>query len=268
MVADDEATPSADEAALSELATELAALRDGAGLRDGATPEDMRALFELSREMLAVAGFDGFFQVVSPAWTGTFGHTRAELCAVPYIDFVHPDDRAMTRTVAERLQQAGRLISFQNRFRHRDGSYRTISWRSSVNASKQRYYAVALDVTDSLAAAEGASLLAAILERSGEAIIVQSVDGVITSWNPAAERLCGWSAAEAVGQPMALVTARDRGSVRFRDQFERSVSTERSEAILFHKDGSEVRVSLAIAPLGDGSGRITGAVTLARPLPV
>ena len=75
-----------------------------------------------------------------------------------------------TETVAQRLQNSGRLIAFQNRFRRRDGGYRTISWRATVSPTKERYYAVALDVTDKIAAAEGASLLAAVLERSGEAI--------------------------------------------------------------------------------------------------
>ena len=274
-MAEDEATLSGDDEARSELAAELSILRDGLrddlrdGPRDGsgpATPEEMRSLFELSREMLVIASFEGYFQVVSPAWTATFGHTRAELCAVPFIDFVHPDDRAMTQTVADRLQNSGRLIAFQNRFRRRDGGYRTISWRATVSPAKGRYYAVALDVTERLAAAEGASLLAAILERSGEAIIVQSVEGVITSWNPAAERLCGWSAAEIVGRPFSIVTSKARATARFRDQLERSVSVERSETVLLHKNGSEVAVAIAIAPFGDGSGRITGAVTLARPI--
>lgn len=241
----------------------LEALRDGVAL---AAPEELRALFELSREMLVIAQFDGYFQVVSPAWTATFGHTRAELCAAPFIDFVHPDDRAMTRTVVERLQQHGRLISFQNRFRKRDGGYRTISWRATVSHIPGRYYAVALDVTDRVAASESASILAAVLERSGEAIILQSALGIITGWNPAAERLFGWSAAEAIGQPISLVTSKTGGAVRFRDQFERSVSGERSEAVLHHKDGHAMRVAVAIAPFSDGSGRITGAITLARPI--
>jgi PAS domain S-box-containing protein len=259
---EDEASASWDEEAFGDLGGALAA--------SGSTPatlEELHALFELSREMLVIAGFDGYFRVVSPAWTATFGHTRAELCAVPFIEFVHPDDRAMTETVAQRLQNSGRLIAFQNRFRRRDGGYRTISWRATVSPTKERYYAVALDVTDKIAAAEGASLLAAVLERSGEAIIVQSVDGVITSWNPAAERLFGWAASEIVGRPFSVVTSRGRLAARFHDQLERSVSVERSEAILLHKDGREVPVAIAVAPFGDGSGRITGAVTLARPIP-
>jgi PAS domain S-box-containing protein len=256
---------SVDEA-LGELAAEMGTLRGG-----GAAPaslDEMRTLFELSREMLLIASFDGYFEVVSPAWTATLGFTRAELCAVPFLDLVHPDDRAVTRTVTERLAQNGRLIAFQNRYRHRDGSYRTLSWRATVSPEKRRFYAVALDVTDSAGARETASLLSAILEASGEAIIVQSVDGLITSWNSAAERLCGYASAEIVGQPMSILAPPERSSVppHFRDRLEQSRGFDRHDGVLVHKDGHDVPVSVAVAPFGDGSGRITGAVTIARAL--
>jgi PAS domain S-box-containing protein len=170
--------------------------------------------------------------------------------------------------VTARLSQNGRLIAFQNRYRHRDGSYRTLSWRASVSSEKRRFYAVALDVTATAGARETASLLAAILDTSGEAIIVQSVDGLITSWNTAAERLCGYAASEVIGKPMSLLTPPERSSVppHFRDSLESSRAFDRHDAVLVHKDGHDVEVSLAIAPFGDGSGRITGAVTLARSL--
>lgn len=261
MAAGDDLQP--EDEALEELAAEIGALRgDGAST----TPAEIRTLFDLSREMLVIAGFDGRFQIVSHAWTATLGHTRAELCAVPFLDFVHPDDRAMTATVAERLTQNGRLVAFQNRYRHKDGTYRDLSWRATVSVERRRFYAVALDVTERVAARESASLLAAILDASGEAIIVQSIDGIITSWNAAAERLCGYAADEAVGRPLEMVARAGLGVAELRERLARGEGAERRDAVLVHKDGREVPVSIALAPFGDGSGRITGAVALARPV--
>ena len=251
--------PADDELALAELADELGALRG----ENMATMVEIRALFELSREMMVIAGFDGHFQLVSPAWTATLGHSRDELCATPFLDFVHPDDREVTRTVAERLTRNGRLISFQNRYRHRDGSYRALSWRATVSMERQRIYAVAADVSDRVSARQNDSLLAALLETTGDAIIVQSVEGTITRWNPAAERLCGWAAAEVVGRPMAVVSA-PGAATDLRARLDRGDGAEHRDDVLLHKDGHEVRVTLAVAPLGDGSGQLTGAVTLAR----
>jgi PAS domain S-box-containing protein len=252
--------PSGADEALGELASEMGVLR-GEG---EVTADEIRALFALSREMFVVANFEGRFELLSPAWTAILGHTVAELCAVPFVELVHPDDRAMTRTVVERLMQNGRLVAFQNRYRHRDGSYRTLSWRSTVSVERRRFYAVAIDVTEGAAIRESSSVLSAILETAGEAIIVQSVDGIITSWNPAAERLCGWAAAEVVGKPMAslalgVITAR-----HLRADPELGEVADRRDAVLVHKDGHEVPVSVAVTPFGDGTGHVTGAVTLAR----
>jgi PAS domain S-box-containing protein len=249
--------------ALHEVAAELGVLRGEGPL----TADEIRTLFALSHELFVVAGFDGRIRLVSQSWTATLGHTAAELCAAPFIDFVHPDDRSMTRTVVERLTHNGRLVSYQNRWRHRDGSYRALSWRSTVSVEKQRFYAVALDVTEGIAARRDASVLSAIVETAGEAIILQSVDGIITGWSPGAERLCGWAEAEVVGKPMSVLAKEPPSVQDLRARIERSAALGRRDGVLVHKDGHEVRVSVAVAPFDDGTGHVTGAVTLARALP-
>jgi PAS domain S-box-containing protein len=244
---------------------EEALLRADAG--GAATVEELRTLFHLSTELLAIASFEGYFLVLSSAWTSALGFTSAELCAAPFLDFVHPDDRQVTSTVAERLRQNGRLISFQNRYRRKDGTYRTLSWRAMVSVEKQRYYCVARDVTERAGADANEQLLAAVIELSGEAIIVQGADGRITSWSPGAERLSGYPAAEALGQRMLerLFSADKSGSpLDPRAALELSFSSGLMRFVMRRKDGSEVPVVLKVAPLGDGLGRITGTITVAR----
>jgi PAS domain S-box-containing protein len=253
--------PSEDEA-LGELCAELGVLRG-----EGATTADeIRTLLSLASDLFTVAGFDGRFQLVSAAWTGALGFPAAELCGAPFIDFVHPDDRAMTETVAARLAQSGRLVAFQNRYRRKQGGYRTLAWRATASQEKQRFYAVARDVSDEVDAREGAAVLSAILEVSGEAIVLQSVGGIITSWNPAAERLCGWAASEVVGKPLGAVLAGAPTVADLRAQAESTAAPERREVVLVHRDGHPVPASIASALFGDSTGHITGAVTLARAL--
>jgi PAS domain S-box-containing protein len=244
---------------------EEALLRADAGT--AATLEELRTLFHLSTEMLAIASFEGYFLVLSSAWTSTLGFTPAELCARPFLEFVHPDDVAVTATVAGRLRQNGRLIAFQNRYRRKDGTYRTLSWRAMVSEEKERYYCVARDVTERGDAHANAQLLAAVIELSGDAIIVQDAGGTITSWSPGAEQLSGYCAAEALGQPVVerLVSVDRSGtSLDFRNVVERSYGSGPMRIIMRRKDGSEVPVAITVAPLGDGLGRITGAITVAR----
>ena len=101
-------------------------------------------LFELSLDMVCVAGADGRFLKVNGAWTACLGFTAQELTAVPWLEFVHPDDRSKTVAAAQRMASGG-LIGFENRYRSKAGGYRYLSWRSSP-WSAGRTLAVARDL--------------------------------------------------------------------------------------------------------------------------
>src|SRR5262249_585674 len=136
---------------------------------------EMQILFRISTDLLAIVGFDRYFQLVNPAWQEALGYTRAEMLATPFPDLVHPEDPEATMVVTERLMTGGgRLISYQNRYRAKDGSYRSLQWRVVVSIEQKRFYCVARDVTMRRDVHETASQLAAILDGSGDAIIIQS----------------------------------------------------------------------------------------------
>src|SRR2546428_2365395 len=106
--------------------------------------------------------------------------------------------------------------------------------------------------------------LAAIVASTDDAIIGGSPDGVITSWNPGAERMCGYSAAEAVGQPAAMLVPPDRVA-QVRDQLgklKRGERIDHYETTTRRKDGSLVDVSISIAPIRDLEGTVVGAATI------
>jgi PAS domain S-box-containing protein len=104
--------------------------------------------FTLSLDMLCTAGFDGYFSTLNPAWTRTLGWTIEELQAKPFMEFVHPDDRAATVRETLRLQQGLDVISFENRYRHKDGSYRWLGWNATASPEERLYYAIARDITE------------------------------------------------------------------------------------------------------------------------
>jgi len=105
------------------------------------------SFFNLSVDMLCVAGYDGYFKRLNPAWTNTLGFTRAELMARPYMDFIHPDDRAATVAEAEKLTQGARVVHFRNRYECRDGTYRWLAWAAMPTGSEELIHAIARDVT-------------------------------------------------------------------------------------------------------------------------
>src|SRR5919198_962186 len=103
--------------------------------------------------------------------------------------------------------------------------------------------------------------LAAIVDSSDDAIASKTLDGVITSWNRAAERMFGYSAAEAVGRHITLIIPPGRHAEEndFLARIRRGEIVDHFETIRQRKDGTRLTISLTISPISDASGRIIGA---------
>jgi PAS domain S-box-containing protein len=88
------------------------------------TELDLREFADLSLNLLCIAGTDGYFKYLNPAWETTFGYSRQELLSRPYVEFVHPHDRQATVSEAAHVASGRSTLSFENRYRCKDGSYR------------------------------------------------------------------------------------------------------------------------------------------------
>jgi len=116
--------------------------------------ETLERFFNLSVDMLCVSDLEGNFKEINPAFEKTLGYSKEELLARPYIDFVHPNDKASTVAVTEMLKQGMPTIYFKNRYRTKAGEYRWLSWTSQPVPKLGVAYAVARDITDSTKAEE------------------------------------------------------------------------------------------------------------------
>ncbi|PZQ51734.1 MAG: hybrid sensor histidine kinase/response regulator [Novosphingobium pentaromativorans] len=109
-------------------------------------------LWQVSHDLLLVADLDGTWLSINPAWTRCLGWSADELVGRTSEWMEHPDDQARTRAEVAKLAEGRTTLAFENRFRTRDGDYRTLSWTATV--SGDRLYASARDVTDDRARAE------------------------------------------------------------------------------------------------------------------
>jgi PAS domain S-box-containing protein len=114
---------------------------------DAKDTDELAHFFTESLDLLCIAGLDGHFQRLNPAWMKRLGWTLEELEGRPFHDFVHPDDREATLAEVARLGDGAETIRFENRYRHRDGSFRWLRWNARPVQGRQRIYAIARDVT-------------------------------------------------------------------------------------------------------------------------
>jgi len=110
--------------------------------------EVLDRFFTESLDMLCLADMQGYFKRLNPAWERTLDFTVEELYSRPFLDFVHPDDREITVAEMKRLSEGANTISFENRYRCRDGSYRWLLWNATPLLSQQVIYADARDITE------------------------------------------------------------------------------------------------------------------------
>ena len=108
--------------------------------------------------------------------------------------------------------------------------------------------------------------LAAIVESSDDAIVSKTLDGVITSWNPAAARMFGYTEAEAVGQSILFIVPLDRRDeeAEVLRRLRRGETIDHFETVRVRKDGQSLNISLTVSPIRDATGRIVGAAKTAR----
>jgi PAS domain S-box-containing protein len=108
--------------------------------------------------------------------------------------------------------------------------------------------------------------LAAIVESSDDAIVSKTLEGTITSWNPAAERLFGYAAEEVIGRPIAILAPPDRENEMpaILERIRRGGKVRHFETVRRHKDGSLIDISLTVSPIRDLMGQIIGASKIAR----
>ena len=141
------------EAAVRDSEVRLRELNEGLEQQVSERTRDRNRLWQLSSDLMLVSGFDGVIVAVNPAWTDMLGWNPEQLIGQRLFDFVHPDDLAHTVEGAKRIGEAGQHFPrFENRYRHKDGSYRSVTW--TAGPGEGFIVAVGRDTTDEKEKAE------------------------------------------------------------------------------------------------------------------
>lgn len=103
--------------------------------------------WRVTPDLLGVLGPSGYFEATNPAWFATLGYTPKEIESCRFFDFVHPDDVPRTERAFAEIQKGNPVLQFENRYRHKDGSYRWLSW--NCVPERDKFYCSGRDVTES-----------------------------------------------------------------------------------------------------------------------
>ena len=225
------------------------------------TQPDMRHFFALSLDLLCVAGVDGYFKRLNPVWEKTLGFSLKELLARPYLEFVHPDDRALTVAVAQKLAVGLPLGTFENRYRCRDGSYRWLLWNALPVARQGLIYAAARDITDrkqtETALRESTERYRSLFEGVPVGIYRSTPTGEILEANPALIEMLAYPDRESLlATPAADLYADPAERYRWQDAMEREGAVHTNEVQFRRRDGKIIWVRDIARAVRDNHGHV------------
>lgn len=235
-----------------------------------------RERLELAQHASEIGTFEWNVQGGSVAWSpelenlyglapGGFGGRYEN-----WVETLHPDDRDLAEAAVQRAAASGADLDIEFRIVWPDQSTHWIAARGRSffddDGTPLRLVGINMDITAQKAAEEAALRLAAIVESSDDAIVSSSLDQRFVSWNSGAERLYGYTAAEAIGQTASLIVPPDRTSevAMVFDRLVRGEPIDHYETVRVRKDGRRIDVSVSMSPLHNRAGKLVGLSSIDR----
>ena len=230
----------------------------------------LAAIVESSEDAIVSTTLDGIVTSWNRAAERMLGYSAAEAIGQSIMLIIPPERAGEEREVLAQVQGGRAVEHFDTVRRRKDGSLVRISLTvSPIRDRRGRIIGVskiARDIREQRRLDEAQARLAAVVDSSDDAIVSKTLEGIITSWNRAAERLFGFSAAEAVGQSIYIIIPTDRRAEEemVLRRIRAGQMVDHFETVRRRKDGALVEISLTVSPVKDSRGRVIGASKIAR----
>lgn len=233
--------------------------------------ERFRGIYNSSKDAIGYVNLNGEFRDVNKAFVDLTGYTKQEiLSGMTFRQLTSERFYALMEQKMHEVLDSGIPVEYENEYVKKDGSripvLLTAFMVKDADGKPSGIAAIVKDISERKKSEEERFRLAAIVESSNDAIIGKTLDGTITSWNRAAERLYGYLAVEMIGRSIFILVPPDR-SAEFSDIIRRIKNGEilqDYETIRMRKDGTYLNVSLSVSPIKDALGNVIGASIIAR----
>jgi PAS domain S-box-containing protein len=227
-------------------------------------------IWQVSEDLLGVSNFEGYFTSVNPAWTALLGWSEDEIKRLHVSELRHPDDAAHSMAGRRRLAEGVPTVRMENRFRHKDGSWRWIYW--TMTAEDGSIYLIGRHVTADKLAAEALRESERQFRLFSEAatdhaLIRLDANGVVSGWNAGAQRIEGYAEPEIVGRHFSrFYTAADRvaGAPERALAMAANSGTYEHDGWRVRKNGSLFLAAVVIDAIRDEEGKLIGFAKIMR----
>ena len=226
------------------------------------------ALLASAPVAIAVLGADGRIRGINPQFETLFGFSAGEAVGKDLNDLIVPrSERPKASRIDERTRR-GEMVSVEVERRGKDGRLVPVlvSARQVFGSASGEIFVMYEDISDRRRAQDALTQLASIVHSSEDAIVGQTLDGEVVSWNAAAERMFGYTLGEIKGRRIDDLRPPELSSEAddILERIKRGERVEHFETVRLRKNGTRIPVSLSISLTRDTGGRISGFSTIAR----
>jgi PAS domain S-box-containing protein len=245
--------------------------------------DQFKAIADASPVMLRIAGTDRQYYYFNAGWLHFTGRKIEEEKGSGWLQNIHPDDLQRYLDAYALAFNKHEAFKVEYRLKRADGSYHWIldtgAPGQTANGKFAGYINTCVDTEELLAASrfrdavnntddlqKEQAMLASIIESSEDVIISKTLEGIITSWNKAAERVFGYKEHETIGKHISIIIPKERmdEEQHIIDQIRNNKGIDHFETIRVTKYGKRIPISLTVSPIRDIHGKVIGASKIAR----
>ncbi len=233
---------------------------------------NLASIIESSNDSIMSVSLEGIVTSWNSASEHMTGYLAKEIIGQPVSLLMAPEKTRADTDNRNKILDGKRIEAYETLRIRKDGSAIPISLTVSPILDENGVVigasGIARDLTEERQASQNARNLASIIESSNDAIAGSNIEGILTSWNPASERMFGYSAEEMIGQPFTCLIPSEKPDelADILSKIQMEGSSEPFETIRIRKDGSIFPISLTVSPIYDGNGVVIGSSGIARDL--